>query len=134
MNINQLNSKFLLSVLGIFAILAILVGSIIYMHQRNLTKTVPTGQKLSSTATQTLVPGSTIKGKAIPNSQVTLLITPNLVKSQLKTDSSGNYSYTIPRAVPPGTYNLSLTFYDASNKLVRIKTYPIKITSNPAKK
>jgi hypothetical protein len=132
MNINQLSSKFLLSVLGIFAILAILVGSIIYLHQKNISHKAPTTQKLSSSTPQSLVPGSKIKGKAVPNAKVTLLITPNLVRANLKTDSSGNYSYTLPSVAPSGTYNLSLTFFDANYELISIKTYPIKIDKAPS--
>src|SRR5689334_14533857 len=134
MNLKNLKNNFWVSFLGIFVVLAILLVLILYFHQRNVAKNSVSGQKLSSNITQNIVPGSKIKGKTNPNSNITLLITPNLVRAQFKSDSSGNYSYTLPYSLPSGTYNLSIIVFDSNNKFDSIKTYPVKITSSSASK
>jgi hypothetical protein len=115
----------------IFLIISLLLVGTFIIHQKNYTqektKQALTQNKFTSDTAQTLYPGSVIRGQGLPYSRVTLLITPNLVRAQLKTDPSGNYSYTLPLSVPEGNYNLSITIYEDNNTIKSLRTYPIQI-------
>lgn len=60
-------------------------------------------------ANKTVKPGDTITGTAVANSTVTITIKSDPITATVKADSTGKWSYTLPKTLSAGTHTLTVT-------------------------
>lgn len=80
----------------------------------------------SSDRTQTISLPAKLTGKGIPNSKVTILVTPGNQKKDIQTNSKGDWEYTLSNN-SPGDYHFTVEVWDTKQKVVAIKNYRIKV-------
>lgn len=71
-----------------------------------------------------------LTGKAIPDTQIKIQVSPGNFRSTAYSDSSGNWSWQIPLDLPTGIYRFSYWNIDKSQKVVTFQSYRLRIQSN----
>jgi hypothetical protein len=74
--------------------------------------------------------GDFLRGQAIPNTRVKVLVTPGNIKSSVNSSSTGEWNYQIPENFPIGIYRFTFGNFDKSNKLVTFQSYKFRVQSN----
>lgn len=74
--------------------------------------------------------GDQLTGKAIPGTNVKVLITPGSLKAQIQADSKGNWWYQIPPNLEKKVHTITFGNFDKKNKLVTFQSYKFRVQSN----
>ncbi len=74
--------------------------------------------------------GDLLTGRAIPNTTVKVLITPEFTKSSVTANSKGDWWYQVPPNLQTNIHRITFGNFDKSNKLVTFQTYKFRVQSN----
>lgn len=100
-----------------------------FLKPKTITPKIHTVTKFDRKTTQSLAKTDILTGKGIPNSKVSITISPGGDHADINTDNDGNWSYKIPSKLQTKNYNLAVIIRDINDNIASIKTYKVKVTS-----
>lgn len=80
---------------------------------------------------QTLLLGSVVTGKGIPNATVRIFLTPEGIQQEVKTDGRGLWSFTIPQTLKNRHHTFTIEVFDRNSQLIAGKTYKVSLIPPP---
>ena len=89
---------------------------------------------LDSEQIQSFSQGDEIKGKGVPDSKVSILLSPDGPSQDITADAEGQWIYTLPKDLSPKGYRLNITAFDKIGQLTSFQSFSIQVEANQQSK